>query len=354
MPDPIEPDLLDLQQQTLPADFFPACWHNDDARMSVLFAPFRSKSLNPINYDTKLLFWTQLIGRYCDHKGSANCTLAELRTVFRRANRAPHSLHTVLHEMRTAGQTLALATFLEAPAHTWRQWAQRRIGAAIAWPVQRVAASLWPSAQQQKSPSTGIGHQSPVASPTPDVGADIDALAPLIVLDAVQRHAQQLQRNEAVAGRVLDMQTLVQLVQQTQLNQSPGTAARLSAAGIRLAVHHLHCAQLAAVSIRPAADGVGQLQLVKIGRATSDGDAKPDAVVITETECSVFAVQQAVRQQQALIDQLGVEHEAADRQARQLVHEKKSALAKVQLRKRKQLEHKIGECNAELGFAIDQ
>lgn len=342
MPDPIDHDRLDVQPPALPlpVDFFPACWHNDDARMSVLFAPFRSKSLNPLNYDNKLLFWKQLIGRYCDHKGAGDCTLAELRTAFRRANKAPHSLHTVLHEMRTAGETLTQSAFLQAPSHTWRQWAQRRLGAVLAWPVQKVASSLWSTSPQQQSP---VAHQSPAGSPSLlGGGAEIDPQAILIMLDAVQRHAQLLQGNEAITGRVLDMPTLVRLVQQTQ--PSDGQSIRLSAAGIRLAVHHLHCAQLAAVTSRPAADGIGQLQLVKIGRINeSGGNEKPEAVVITDTECSVYAVELAVRQQQEQIERLSAEHEAAGLNARQLVHEKKSALAKVQLRKRKQLEQKIGE-----------
>lgn len=132
----------------LPPNFYPDCW-SDDLRMSVLFAPFRAKELNIINYTSKQKFWRNLISKYCETKGSAQVTLPELRIAFQRNGKKTYALETVLNEMETDGEIVKTIKFMEAPQHTWRDWAHRSMTKIVSWPVYQVKSRLWNTNQEQ-------------------------------------------------------------------------------------------------------------------------------------------------------------------------------------------------------------
>lgn len=139
----------------LPDNFFPPCW-TDDTRMSVLFAPFRAKSLNPINYESKQVFWRNLIRKYGDTKGSAQLTLAELRRAFKRNGKKPYALETVLLEMDAEGEVVGVAKFMEPPQHTWRDWAHRSLSKVVSWPLNQVVDRLWIRNGDEKAAQGGF------------------------------------------------------------------------------------------------------------------------------------------------------------------------------------------------------
>lgn len=338
--DPVTPTNVPL-----PLNFFPACWHNDDERMSVLFAPFRSRSLNPLNFDTKLRFWTDLIAKYCQHKGNASCTIAELRDAFRRHSKAPYALDTVLEHLQSTGQTQTAAAFLVEPQHTWSGWAQKRLTAALTWPVHKVAASLWSKASSNNNraaATTATGASAAIGSPNADRdpnGSDAsDAIMQLeyIVMAVVCEQAKRLQRDDSIVGRVFDMDTLMAL--QRQRSGRSNNCRPLTEEGLRLVVHHLWCTKGAAVcsvsNTKPAT------LLVKIadGRQTNQQPAE-----ITDIERKVYAVQRSVLAQRKLLRKMECEQEFVNRTLEQLLQENKKVLAKVQLRKLKLLDQKIGE-----------
>lgn len=120
----------------------PTCW-SDDVRMSFLFAPFRSKELNVVSYNSKQKFWKDLIRKYCETKGSAQVTLPELRTAFQRNGKKPYALETVLLEMEVENEVVKLNTFMESPQLTWSSWAHRSLTKVVAWPVYQVKNRLW-------------------------------------------------------------------------------------------------------------------------------------------------------------------------------------------------------------------
>lgn len=142
----LEIDSVECAQ--LPRDFFPECW-KDNVRMDVLFAPFRPRDINPLNYDNKMKFWKQMIQKYCDQKGSAAVSLAELRTAFKRADKRPHALEAVLDDMQSNRELQSIQTFLEPPQHTWRDWAKRHVSHVINWPMLVVMAA-WQKSQLEK------------------------------------------------------------------------------------------------------------------------------------------------------------------------------------------------------------
>lgn len=106
----------------LPTDFFPDCW-DDDERMDNLFAPFRAKSVNLVNYQSKLVFWKGLIKQYSEHKGSASISIGELRQAFERENKKPHCLTVVIDEQLVDGTVKPKSIFVQMPEQTWSGWA---------------------------------------------------------------------------------------------------------------------------------------------------------------------------------------------------------------------------------------
>lgn len=128
----------------LTPDFFPECWQ-DDERMENFLAPFRIKSVNPVNYDTKLKFWKNLIKEYCEVKGSASVTINELRDALQRNGKKPHCLSTVIEEQLTEGSIKRKTEFMESPQITWSGWAlDKLIKTPFKWSFNKVKERALP------------------------------------------------------------------------------------------------------------------------------------------------------------------------------------------------------------------
>lgn len=134
----------------LAPDFFPDCWQ-DDERMENFFAPFRLKSVNPVNYDTKLKFWKNLIKEFCEVKGSAAVSVSELRDALQRNGKKPHCLSTVIEELLTDGSIKWKTEFMEPPQLTWSGWAlDKLIKTPLKWSFNMVKERALPVAPDAK------------------------------------------------------------------------------------------------------------------------------------------------------------------------------------------------------------
>jgi hypothetical protein len=76
----------------------PDCW-SDDVRMNALFAPFRSRDLNPLHYDNKLRFWKELIVDYCTDNQILQFDSRTIENLFKRKNMRPKCLDLVISEL---------------------------------------------------------------------------------------------------------------------------------------------------------------------------------------------------------------------------------------------------------------
>jgi len=76
----------------------PPDWH-DDLKMTVMFSPFRDKNLNPKSWDQKVKFWSDVIIEQCKQSGESLIDMQGLRATFRRNEKSPTCLETVLQEM---------------------------------------------------------------------------------------------------------------------------------------------------------------------------------------------------------------------------------------------------------------
>lgn len=77
---------------------FPECWEND-VRMGALFAPFRSKTVNPNDWKSKIEFWTSLIEGWCKYNACPVINLSSLKSDFSRKGMVPACLEDVLQNM---------------------------------------------------------------------------------------------------------------------------------------------------------------------------------------------------------------------------------------------------------------
>lgn len=127
--------------QNLPEDFYPVCWQEDE-RMENLFAPFRDRSVNNINFEAKMLFWKNLIREYlCRIKNSPILSLSELRTAFQRKGKKPYCLDTVLKEMLQSDNSVKVKSqfIQEVPSHSWAGWAvNKMLKEPFRWGFDRV------------------------------------------------------------------------------------------------------------------------------------------------------------------------------------------------------------------------
>lgn len=101
---------------------YPSCWE-DDARAQVLLAPFRERSVNPENYDSKMNFWKDIIVDYCKFKGTPCFCKQELQQTFTRGQRVPSCLDTVLLEMHKLRLIRPRTDYEYDPANSWSGWA---------------------------------------------------------------------------------------------------------------------------------------------------------------------------------------------------------------------------------------
>jgi len=93
--------------------------------MDVLFAPLRSKQLNPEAWTNKIKFWTDLIEKWCKHNKKCSVNLEELKNAFERAGKSPYCLTEVLQEAVQSGDLVEhnrhLANLRQAQA-SWGGW----------------------------------------------------------------------------------------------------------------------------------------------------------------------------------------------------------------------------------------
>lgn len=106
----------------LPKNIEPECW-NDQQRLNVLFAPIRSRSVNPQDWDSKYNFWKTLISDYCDYCGIYIFKVSDLEEAFKKDGRTPKCLEMVVKEMERIGECVPLSCFLEKNADNWSGWA---------------------------------------------------------------------------------------------------------------------------------------------------------------------------------------------------------------------------------------
>lgn len=73
---------------------------DDDQRMEFMFSAFKeNRDVNTTDWDSKMAFWTALVLKSCRQRSSVYVSLQELNMIFRRKEKSPLGLPTVLQSM---------------------------------------------------------------------------------------------------------------------------------------------------------------------------------------------------------------------------------------------------------------
>ncbi|XP_071443142.1 charged multivesicular body protein 7 [Hetaerina americana] len=278
---------------------FPECW-NDDVRMNSLFAPFRKRSVNPLDWDSKLKFWKSLIEAWCHQNRQPVFTVTEIIKAFERNGRRALCLPDVAIEIIRCGEGCKACDFergaVASPGDSvsWLGWA---VGLAKK-PVSWAAGRIW---GEQGAPS--------------ELGPD----EPIVLLSVLKKVADGLV--ESSTGELAEL---------SELQKSEQSKEHLKLALLMLERRGLaqttQCGQRTLVKVMTEGDVVTS--------KVSTGGAAP----ISEVERSAFVLHKDEVALQKNIEKLEEEKLRLQEEARVYLRKGMRQLAKSSLKKRHELE----------------
>jgi ElaB/YqjD/DUF883 family membrane-anchored ribosome-binding protein len=95
----------------------------DSTRIDVLYSPFRTRSLNPEAYDSKMTFWMDTIEKWLDEENDVSFCLTRLFFAFTHNSKRPNCLIQVIQEMLNRGTVVETTKFISKFDQTWSSWA---------------------------------------------------------------------------------------------------------------------------------------------------------------------------------------------------------------------------------------
>ncbi|KAG7486073.1 charged multivesicular body protein 7 [Solea senegalensis] len=124
--------MSDATGMTLPPDW------DDDERMNFMFSDFKeNRDVNTTDWDSKMDFWTTAILKSCRDRRTVCVSLQELNSIFRRKEKSPLGLSTVLQSMLRCGKIQRESEF--AVDCGWVSWA---VGLLLVKPLKWTFSSL--------------------------------------------------------------------------------------------------------------------------------------------------------------------------------------------------------------------
>ncbi|XP_075160299.1 charged multivesicular body protein 7 [Haematobia irritans] len=279
---------------------FPVPW-KDEARIKVLFAPFRDRTVNPENYDSKMKFWFDTIVEYCFFRGKTHFCKQELQQTFTfEGSRVPACLDTVMDEMRNKGLIRARAEYESDPTNSWSGWAVHR---------------FW------KSPLNKI--KCILTAPKSD-GKNVEEFVHLAVIEKCCSNLQKLFEQPPFSGT---------LIHYTELKDRLTGRINLSEDSLNMCLQTLYIQQKIGLSHSKDADGNNQaIHLVKIPSKSDN------TITITEVDHATHNLNVTKQSLLHQLESLEIEIVENENRARQYVRDNKRVLAKTYLRKKHLLE----------------
>ncbi|XP_018329836.1 charged multivesicular body protein 7 isoform X1 [Agrilus planipennis] len=291
----------------IPSEKLPPCW-NDETRMNVLFAPFRSRNANPQDWDSKLAFWRNMIELYCKESKCYKFTLPDLLKVFNRNGRSPGCLEVVINEMFKLNEIKSVSEYLEeTPSKSWTGWAtQVLVKKPIKWTFHTVKNSFVERDKNQEYVHV----------------CSVD-IASKIVLKSLPENCK---------GKVIDMHHLLEVL------EWPIEKAN----GLQLVLHKLVCeekADIKEVGFSEEPEKALTLKLIKINTKT----VKP----ISDVDVSIHILEENEKILTKNIEKQEAEVNRIREQAKNCLKTGHRQMAKSLLIKKKELEKQLTKkCNA--------
>ncbi|RVE68545.1 hypothetical protein OJAV_G00092650 [Oryzias javanicus] len=112
----------------------------DDERMNFMFSEFKeNRDVNVTDWDSKMDFWTALVMRSCRQRGSVCINLKDLNETFRRKDRSPLGLPTVIQAMARGGKIQRESEFAASVDCGWVSWS---VGLLLVKPLKWTFSTL--------------------------------------------------------------------------------------------------------------------------------------------------------------------------------------------------------------------
>ena len=94
----VKSEVIVDEKLPLPKSKLPSCW-DDDMKMNYLFSYIRPATVNPLDSEYKMKFWSALLEEWCSYHKHPIFTISELMNVFERNDRLPACLPEVVENL---------------------------------------------------------------------------------------------------------------------------------------------------------------------------------------------------------------------------------------------------------------
>ncbi|XP_017098090.2 charged multivesicular body protein 7 [Drosophila bipectinata] len=281
---------------------FPPCW-KDNAVMQQRFSTFRARHWNVQEYDTKMNFWTELIGNYLRFNGRPIVSLRDLQLLFMRGDQLPACLDTVILELQQRKQIRALSEFEYDPGNSWSGWlVNSLVKRPLSWGWLKIKHSV--------------------------VAEDLEAstLVEWIHIDALNSTCDAIVEKALpeCTGKLMHFDAFKSFCKSQQIRIHSDTDLYVSL--LSLNVRHIVGLEF------KTEKGIRQIHLVKIPKKQGDD------LNISQEDHAVHNLQNTQSQLLKQLESLEEDIKVNDDKARQYLKENKRQMAKTYLRKRHLLE----------------
>ncbi|XP_037536504.1 charged multivesicular body protein 7 [Nematolebias whitei] len=285
-------------ETTLPPEW------DDDERMNFLFSEFKeNRDVNTTDWDSKMDFWTALITKSCRECGSVLVNLQDLNKTFRRKEKSPLGLSTVLQSMARCGQIQRESEFAASVDCGWVSWS---VGMLLVKPLKWTFSTLLGSSR-------------------------VPLEECFVVLDLVKEKAAELlkvyQSSEFSSCSVVSFQELCSLSSDICADESTLCMALLQLQKDKQVVVSLHEGDKIVKFCQPGQERVSPLSDVDIG---------------------VYQLQRSEKLLGERVQKLSLEADGCTEDARNLLREGKKSQALRCLRGRKRVEKRADNLFAQL------
>ncbi|KAE9418287.1 hypothetical protein Angca_007441, partial [Angiostrongylus cantonensis] len=119
--------------------YLPSFW-NDDTAMQGYMSVIKARAVNPVDYDRKIKFWTDLISSSCEVEGNAIVSAEILKRRFRRGDQIPSSILAVVEHLHKQVLFISIVSGVLIPLSKWEEQHSSWMG----WGFQRLSkTSEW-------------------------------------------------------------------------------------------------------------------------------------------------------------------------------------------------------------------
>ncbi|XP_051923992.1 charged multivesicular body protein 7 [Hippocampus zosterae] len=275
-------------ETTLPSEW------DDDERMNFLFSDFKeNRDVNTMDWDSKMDFWTTLVVQSCRDRRSVCVNLQDLNKTFRRKEKSPLGLTTVIQSMSRCGKLQRESEFAANVDCGWLSWG---VGLLLVKPLKWTFSSL-------------LG------------GNRVPLKESFVVIELVKEKAAEVlriyQSSEFACHPVMSFQELCTLTSTVCADESTLCMALLQLQRDKQVVVSLHEGE-------------------KIVKFCQPGQSRVSTV--SEVDIGIYQLQRSEKLLEERLEKLGLEADKCREEARLLLREGKKTQALRCLRGRKRVE----------------